>query len=57
MNKYLLSFENYSKRKKKRKIWDELLKIKPRKFKSVIIEDERQVKNPDMMIPSPIEGG
>ena len=57
MNKYFLSFESYSKRKKKRRIWDELLRIKPRKFKSVIIEDERQIKNPDNSIPSSIEMG
>jgi hypothetical protein len=57
MNKYFLTFEGYSSRKKKRKIWDELLKIKPRTFKSVKIEPEIEVKNPEMSIPSPLERG
>jgi hypothetical protein len=57
MRKYIMTFESYSKRKKKRKIWDELLKIKPRLFRSVNIEPEVQIKNPDMTIPSLIEGG
>jgi hypothetical protein len=57
MRKYILTFENYSKRKKKRKIWDELLKIKKRDFKSVNIEPEIEVKNPDTTIPSSTEGG
>lgn len=56
MGKYILTFESYSARKKKR-IWDELLKRKKRPFRSVKIEDERQVKNPDMTVPSPYEMG
>jgi hypothetical protein len=55
MNRYVLTFEAYSKRKKKR-IWDELLKIKKRDFKSVKIEPEIQLKNPDMTIPNPKTG-
>jgi hypothetical protein len=59
MNKYILTFESYSKRKKKNKkrIWDELLKIKPRTFKSVKVEPEVSLNNPDMMIPSTSEVG
>ena len=52
MGKYLMSFESHSKRKKtKKKIWDELLEVKPRKFKSERIEPEVPLDNPDMMIP------
>jgi len=51
MNKYLLTFEAYSERKKRR-IWDELLKKKKRPFRSVKIEPEIQIRNPDMTIPS-----
>ena len=56
MNKYVLSFEAYSERKKKR-IWDQLLKKKKRPFRSVIVADEIQVRNPDLKIPSQDEGG
>jgi hypothetical protein len=53
--KYIMTFEGYSKRKKK-KIWDELLEIKPREFKSVKIEDD-PVNNPELGIPSAYEAG
>jgi predicted nucleic acid-binding OB-fold protein len=56
MNKYLLTFEAYSERKKKR-IWDQLLKRKKRPFKSVNVEPETKVRNPDMTIPSSDVGG
>jgi hypothetical protein len=53
MNKYILTFEGYSKRKKKTKkqIWDELLRIKPREFKSVKIEPEVGLNSPELVIP------
>jgi hypothetical protein len=59
MNRYILTFEGYSKRKKKKtkkQIWDELLRIKPREFKSVKIEDQ-PVNNPDMSITAPLDNG
>jgi len=59
MRKYILTFESYSKRKKKKnkkRIWDELLTVKPREFKSVRIEPEPE-NSPEMAIPSPYEGG
>jgi hypothetical protein len=56
MGKYILTtFEAYSKSKKK--IWDSLLRRKKRDFKSVKIEPEIQLENPDMTIPSPYEAG
>ena len=53
-----MTFETYSseRKKKKKKIWDELLKINPRSFKSVIVKDEIQIRNPDLSIPSPNDG-
>jgi hypothetical protein len=60
MNSYILTFEAYSKRKKKskkKKIWDELLKVKKRPFKSVKVQPEDPVNHPDLKIPSPHEGG
>lgn len=51
MNKYLLTFEAYSERKKKR-IWDQLLKRKKRPLNSVNVEPETQERSPDMTIPS-----
>jgi hypothetical protein len=57
MRKYIMTFEAYSERKKKR-IWDQLLKKKKkREFKSVNVEPETQVRSPDMTIPSPDVGG
>ena len=60
MGKYVLTFEAYSKRKKKKtkkQIWDELLRIKPREFKSVKIEPEVGLNSPELMIPSSNEAG
>lgn len=65
MNRYILTFEGYSKQRKKKKnnkktkkeIWDELLTIKPRDFKSVEIEPEVGLNSPELMIPSPSEEG
>jgi len=59
MNKYILTFESYSKRRKKKKskIWDELLQVKPRAFKSVKTEPEISGISPELAIPSPNELG
>ena len=60
MNKYILTFESYKSRKKKKskksKIWDELLQLKERPFKSVKEEPDAFVNDPNMAIPSPSEG-
>ena len=55
MGKYILTFEGHKKSKKK--IWDELLKLKKRDFKSVKIEPEKPENSPELMIPTGIEGG
>ena len=55
MGKYVLTFEGHKKSKKR--IWEELLRIKKRPFKSVKIEPEKPMNSPEMMIPSGIEGG
>ena len=56
MRKFIMTFEAYSSKRRKRRIWDKLLKIKKRPFRSVNIEPEIQIKNPDLSIPSPDEG-
>ena len=62
MNRYILTFEGYSKQKKKNKkktkkeIWDELLTIKPREFKSVEIVPEVVLNSPELMIPLKFDG-
>ena len=55
MGKYIKTFERYSQRKKKnKKIWDKLLEIKPRTFKSVKADPEPE-NSPELAIPSPLE--
>lgn len=55
MNKYIQTFEAYSRSKKR--IWDKLLKKKKRPFRSVTTKPDLSLKNPDMKIPSPYETG
>jgi|GEM_PF-6253089 hypothetical protein len=57
MGKYIMTFETYSSERRKKRIWNRLLKKKKRPFRSVTVEDEVQVRNPDLKIPSPIEQG
>lgn len=57
MRKYIMTFETYSSERKKKRIWDQLLKKKKRPFRSVIVADEVQVRNPELTVPSPDVGG
>ena len=59
-----MTFERYAKRMKKKKrkkdknekIWDELLTIKERPFRSANVDPEPE-HHPDLLIPSPNEVG